>query len=68
MRPVSTIPSPFLLSPSLGAGHTNGVDGLEAGGTQTRDNGKEVGGSGGRPHMSWGCCIASWCAEGYQDV
>lgn len=23
---------------------------------------------GGQPHMSWGCCIASWCAEGYHDV
>lgn len=49
----------------LGPSFPDGVDGPGGGRDLGRGDKKEA---GGQPHISWGCCIASWCAEGYHDV
>lgn len=68
MRPAFPVPSSFPLGPSPGPGHADGVDGPGGGSGPDRETGRRRAEAGGQPHMSWGCCIASWCAEGYHDV
>lgn len=68
-------PSRFLLLCPWALPGEGGARGLrtgwmdrEAGGARAGETGRRREGAGAQPHMSWGCCIASWCAEGYHDV